>query len=190
MRRIIPLLALLSCAACAVNTDDREPSPIEHVQGALDAYARSSGMDTCAPGEDAVGGKCYAQCKTGYAPMADKTWCGSACPSGYTDEGDSCFRAPKTADANMNGCFSSLSCNENLFLDCMACPAGYKPVTDCKCWMGPDTIDKTTYDRSDTAKAFDACAASDDQVQEQGATVCYAACKAGFHPVGELCWRD
>jgi len=188
MRRIIPTLLLLSSAACAVNTDDptNKPSPFEHVDESHDVYGRTSAPTACASGEDAALGKCYAQCKTGYAPMADAAWCGATCPSGYTDEGDSCFRAPQTVAANMNGCFSSMTCTENLFMDCMVCPSGFKPIDDCKCWMGPDTITKATYDRSDSAKPFDTCAAG----EEQDGALCYAPCKAGFHAVSAMCLPD
>jgi hypothetical protein len=191
MRRIIPTLLLLSSAACAVGTvpdeHEHEATPQEHLQGMLDAYDRASGPTACATGEDAVNGKCYTPCKTGYAAIpADPMFCATTCPSGYTDEGDSCFREPKTVAANMNGCFSSLSCGENLLLGCMACPSGYEAIDNCQCWLPPDTITKTTYDRSDTGKAFDACATGSDQ----DGTLCLAACKTGFHAVGPMCLKD
>jgi hypothetical protein len=191
MRRIIIPGLLLLLSGCAVGTTPDDPQPLSpevHVQGQFDAYSRTSAPTTCAANEDAIDGKCYAQCKAGYSPFpASLTICGTTCPSGYTDEGGTCYRPSYDVSANTNGCPSQTeSCFTNLFLACSVCPAGFIETDGCKCTMPPETITKTTYDRSGTGAAFDTCATG----EVQDGTVCYATCKAGFHAAGPLCMKD
>ena len=149
-------------------------------------YGRGVGVPmTCASGEEEIAGLCYTDCKSGYtSPTLFPTVCAQACPSGYRDDGLTCFRDAQIISADNSSCPWYDVCGLTFAAGCSTCPSGYTN-DGCTCRIDANAIVKTRYDRG-VGKPLDACPSG----TEQSGLLCYPTCKAGYHGVGPMCWPN
>lgn len=170
--------ANVSLDGCAIGT------PTAWGNYAHVSYGRGAGTPlTCAADEDMIAGLCYPKCALGHAsPRAFPTVCAAACPSGYRDDGLTCFRDASILAANNSSCPWYDKCGLTFSKGCSGCPSGYSN-DGCTCRRDPNMVVKTRYDRG-VGKIPSSCSAG----TEKGGLLCYPVCREGFHGVGPLCW--
>lgn len=149
-------------------------------------YGRGAGVPmVCASGEEEIAGLCYTQCQSGYtSPALFPTVCAQPCPSGYRDDGLTCFRDAQIISADNSSCPWYDVCGLTFAKGCSTCPSGFSN-DGCTCRIDPNMIVKQRYDRG-VGKPLDACPSG----TEQSGLLCYPTCKPGYHGVGPMCWPN
>jgi hypothetical protein len=146
-------------------------------------YGRGAGTAMgCDANEEKRGALCYPKCSAGYeAPTLFPYLCGTKCPSGYRDDGLTCFRDAKIVSSNHSSCAWYDKCGIALDKGCSVCPSGYTN-DGCTCRVDAKMITKSTYSRG-AGSPLHACGTG----EEKSGLLCYPTCNAGFHGVGPMC---
>lgn len=151
---------------------------------AFGPYGRGAGTPLkCSPDQENINGLCYTRCAPGFAsPYLFPMVCAQACPSGYRDDGLTCFRDAEIISANNRSCPWYDKCGLTLSKGCSKCPSGYKN-DGCTCRIDARAISKTQYNRG-VGRIPASCAAG----EERDGLLCYPTCRAGWKGVGPMCW--
>jgi hypothetical protein len=128
---------------------------------------------------DYAAGRCYPHCSSGYAVSnIDPSKCVQTCPSGYRDDGVTCFRDANIVSANTSNCPWYDACGLTLAPGCSTCPSGYHN-DGCTCRIDAYAFSKAVYTRSSTS----ACAST----ATFDGTSCQATCALNFVASGSQC---
>jgi len=168
--------ANVSLSGCEIGTDTAFGNY------AHEAYTRGAGTPMiCAANEQMIAGLCYTQCAAGYSSStAFPTVCSQPCPSGYRDDGLTCFRDARIISADTSSCPWYNKCGVGS--SCNKCPSGYQN-DGCTCRRDANMIVKTRYDRG-VGRVPSSCPSN---TVKDGA-LCYTECRGGFGGAGPVCW--
>jgi hypothetical protein len=151
---------------------------------AFGPYGRGAGTPmVCSASQEMVAGLCYTKCQPGYvSPVLFPTVCAQPCPSGYRDDGLTCFRDASIVSANTSSCPWYDKCGVGLKKGCSKCPSGYSN-DGCTCRRNPHAFVKGRYDRG-----VGVIPSSCKSGEEKDGLLCYPKCREGWNGVGPMCW--
>ena len=92
-----------------------------------------------------IGGLCYRKCPSS-TPHGNTYMCYGNCPSGYRNDGLTCFRDARIINAKNGGCPWYDLCGLTFSRGCTKCPSGYHN-DGCTCRRDPHLIWRTSYNR-------------------------------------------